>query len=69
MPPKTILVADDEKAHRLMLRAHLEREGFDVVEASDGQDAITKVGEHIADLVLMDIRMPVIDGMEALTKI
>lgn len=69
MPPKTILVADDEKAHRLMLRAHLEREGFDVVEASDGQDAITKVGEHIADLVLMDIRMPVIDGMEALPKI
>jgi two-component system response regulator HydG len=69
MPPKTILVADDEKAHRLMLRAHLEREGFDVVEASDGQDAIAKVAERIVDLVLMDIRMPVIDGMEALAKI
>jgi two-component system response regulator HydG len=69
MPLKTILVADDEKAHRLMLRAHLERESFDVIEASDGQDAIIKVGERIVDLVLMDIRMPVIDGMEALTKI
>jgi two-component system response regulator HydG len=69
MPPKTVLVADDEKAHRLMLRAHLEREGFDVVEASDGQDAIAQVSERLIDLVLMDIRMPVIDGMEALTKI
>jgi two-component system response regulator HydG len=69
MPAKTILVADDEKAHRLMLRAHLEREGFDVVEASDGQDAIAKVGERIVNLVLMDIRMPVIDGIEALKRI
>lgn len=69
MPSKTVLVADDEKAHRLMLRAHLEREGLDVVEASDGQDAIAKAGERFVDLVLMDIRMPVIDGMEALAKI
>jgi two-component system response regulator HydG len=69
MPPKTILVADDEKAHRLMLRAHLEREGFDVAEASDGEEAIAKVGDGLVDLVLMDIRMPVIDGMEALKRI
>jgi two-component system response regulator HydG len=69
MPPKTILIADDEEAHRLMLRAHLEREGFAIVEASNGQDAIEKVSERIVDLVLMDIRMPAIDGMEALVRI
>jgi two-component system response regulator HydG len=69
MPPKTILIADDEESHRLMLRAHLEGEGFEIVEAFDGQDAIAKVNERVFDLVLMDIRMPIIDGMEALRRI
>ncbi|OGP56331.1 MAG: two-component system response regulator [Deltaproteobacteria bacterium RBG_13_52_11] len=69
MPPKTILIADDEESHRLMLRAHLEGEGFEIVEASDGQDAVAKVKERIFDLALMDIRMPIIDGMESLRRI
>jgi two-component system response regulator HydG len=67
--PKTILIADDEESHRLMLRAHLEGEGFEVAEASNGQDAVAKASERILDLVLMDIRMPAIDGMEALKRI
>jgi two-component system response regulator HydG len=69
MTTKTILIADDEENHRLMLRAHLEQEGFATVEASDGQDAIATVRERGVDLILMDMRMPRIDGMEALSRI
>jgi two-component system response regulator HydG len=69
MTPKTILIVDDEKSHRLMLRAHLEREGFQIVEASDGHEAVERVNERSFDLVLMDIRMPTMDGIEALKRI
>jgi two-component system response regulator HydG len=69
MTAKTILIADDEGSHRLMLRAHLEREGFEIVEASDGDEAVARVTERLFDLVLMDIRMPKIDGLEALKRI
>jgi two-component system response regulator HydG len=69
MTPKTILIVDDEKSHRLMLRAHLEEEGFQIVEASDGHEAVDLVNERLFDLVLMDIRMPSMDGIEALKRI
>ena len=69
MTPKTILIVDDEKSHRLMLRAHLEGEGFQIVEASDGHEAVERVNERSFDLVLMDIRMPAMDGIEALKRI
>jgi two-component system response regulator HydG len=69
MTPKTILVVDDEQSHRLMLRAHLEGEGFQIVEASDGHEAVDRVNERSFDLVLMDIRMPTMDGIEALKLI
>jgi two-component system response regulator HydG len=69
MTPKTILIVDDEKSHRLMLRAHLEGEGFQIVEASDGHEAVDLVNERSFDLVLMDIRMPTMDGIEALKRI
>ncbi len=69
MAKKSILVVDDEASHRMMLKAHLHEEGFEVIEASDGQEAIDLVGRHFYDLILMDIRMPVMDGVEALTRI
>jgi two-component system response regulator HydG len=69
MTPKTILIVDDEQSHRLMLRAHLEGEGFQIVEASDGHEAVDRVTERSLDLVLMDIRMPTMDGIEALKRI
>lgn len=69
MAKKSILVVDDEASHRMMLKAHLNEEGFDVIEASDGQEAIDLVGRYFYDLILMDIRMPVMDGVEALTRI
>ncbi len=69
MAKKSILVVDDEASHRMMLKAHLNEEGFDVIEASDGQEAIDLVGRYFYNLILMDIRMPVMDGVEALTQI
>ncbi len=69
MARRTIFVVDDEESHRMMLRAHLEEEGFDVVEASDGQEAVDRIKDKFFDLVLIDIRMPRMDGMEALRQI
>ena len=69
MTPKTILIVDDEQSHRLMLRAHLEEEGFQIVEASDGHEAVDRAAERSFDLILMDIRMPTMDGIEALKRI
>jgi two-component system response regulator HydG len=69
MTLKTVLIVDDEQSHRLMLRAHLEREGFQIVEAADGHEAVGLVNERPFDLILMDIRMPTMDGIEALKRI
>ncbi len=64
-----VLVVDDESAHRLMLRAHLEGAGYQVSEAPDGVEAVEAVTAALFDLVLLDQRMPNMDGLEALTQI
>jgi DNA-binding NtrC family response regulator len=64
----TILIADDEKAIRKTLREILEFEGYLVEEAEDGAKALSMIREFDYDLVLCDIKMPKIDGMEVLTQ-
>ena len=64
-----ILVVDDEESHRIMLRAVLKEEGYRVTEAADGTDAVKAVETEAFDLILMDIRMTNMDGIEALTEI
>ena len=64
-----ILVVDDEESHRIMLRAVLQEEGYGVAEASDGPEAIRAVEQEPFDLVLLDIRMTTMDGIETLTEI
>ena len=64
-----VLVVDDERAHRLMLRAHLEDAGYEVVEAGDGLEALEKAGAQPVDLVLMDLVMPRMDGLAALARL
>ena len=64
-----ILVVDDEPSHRTMLRAVLTDEGYAVAEASDGTEAIQAVEKEAFDLILMDLRMTAMDGIEALTEI
>ncbi len=64
-----ILIVDDDEAHRQMLKAVLNNEGYDVTEAEDGSDAVTTVKQTFFDLILMDIRMQHIDGITALKQI
>ena len=60
-----ILVADDSAFLREALRRLLEEEGFEVVEAEDGVEAITKIFEHAPDLILLDVTMPRLTGYVA----
>lgn len=64
-----ILVVDDEASHRIMLRAVLRAEGYEVTEAADGGEAVAAVEQEPFDLVLLDLRMTTMDGIEALTEI
>ncbi|HOW56357.1 MAG TPA: sigma-54 dependent transcriptional regulator [Smithellaceae bacterium] len=66
---QTILVVDDDTAHRLMLKKLIGGWGYDVWEADDGARAIAAVREKAFDLILMDIRMLHVSGIEALEEI
>ncbi|MGB8334065.1 MAG: sigma-54 dependent transcriptional regulator, partial [Desulfobacterales bacterium] len=68
MTPK-ILIVDDETAHCRMLEAVLKAEKYETQRAQDGQSAIEAVKERFYDLILMDIRMNRVGGVEALKKI
>ncbi|MDQ3042081.1 MAG: response regulator [Acidobacteriota bacterium] len=62
---KTILVVEDTEDSRHVLKIVLEMFGFLVIEAADGSEAVKSVSEHRPDLILMDISMPVMDGLTA----
>jgi DNA-binding NtrC family response regulator len=62
----SILVVDDEDALRTVLSSELESEGYVVATAGDGDDAISVLQGKSFDLVLLDIKMPRVDGFEVL---
>jgi two-component system response regulator HydG len=64
-----ILVVDDEESHRIMLKAVLGAEGYMVAEAADGTEALAAVGKGAFDVILLDLRMTSMDGIEALGEI
>lgn len=64
--PGKVLVVDDESAIREAIRTTLEYEGYEVDEAKSGQDALETVGRDTFDVMLLDIKMPGMDGLEVL---
>jgi CheY-like chemotaxis protein len=66
---KRILIVDDEKQFRKMLRKTLEQGGYEVVEAADGNEAIDRHSEHSFDLIITDIIMPGKEGIETIIEI
>ncbi len=64
-----ILVVDDNEMNRDMLTRRLSRCGFTVIAAADGQEALDKIAEHSFDVIVLDITMPRVDGMEVLRRV
>ena len=64
-----MLVVDDEPHIRAVLRGYLEADGFAVAEAADGEEAVRQVRQGAPDLVLLDVMLPGIDGLEALRQV
>jgi DNA-binding response OmpR family regulator len=64
--PRLVLVVDDEPRMIRFIRMNLELEGYQVIEASNGIEALDQVRKHLPDLVVMDVMMPKMDGFETL---
>lgn len=66
VPRRRVLVVDDQPDIRLMCRVNLALEGYDVLEAADGETGLRLVREQRPDLVLLDVMMPGLDGWQVL---
>jgi len=66
---KKILIVEDDEFLRSLNAKRLETEGFEVIVAVDGQEAIAKLAEIKPDLIFLDLLLPNVDGFEVLTKI
>ena len=66
---KKILLVEDNELNRDMLSRRLERKGYAVVMAVDGQQGVDMAGSETPDLILMDMSLPVLDGWEATRRI
>jgi CheY-like chemotaxis protein len=64
-----ILIAEDEADVQMLLSLFLERQGYSIVRARDGQEAIVAAMEHCPDLIMMDIQMPRKTGIEAVIEL
>ena len=69
MRKATILVIEDDKDIVELVRYNLEREGFRVLDAADGEQGLTAVTRHKPDLVLLDLMLPGVDGLEVCRRI
>ncbi len=69
MERRKVLVVDDEADVLLLCRVNLEFEGYEVIEARDGEEAMQKVTEHKPDAVLLDVMMPKMDGWQVLSAL
>ena len=67
--PPRILLADDEQAIQTLLSYPLQKDGYEVVRASDGREALARFAEQQFDLVVLDVMMPRVDGLEVCRKL
>ena len=65
---KTIMVVDDDAALRKLYNVELSTKGFNVVEAADGKEALSRIETEHPDLILLDLVMPNLDGVGLLTE-
>lgn len=66
---KRILIVDDDTHIRMLVRTYAEAEGYECVEAEDGEAALEAARESVFDLILLDVMMPTIDGFEVLARL
>ena len=69
MTYQTVLVVDDEELIRWSLAEHLKAEGYTVNEAANGQEALEQVNAAAPDVILLDLKMPVMDGLSTLRRL
>jgi DNA-binding response OmpR family regulator len=67
--PATILVVDDDPVIQKLLSVNFEMEGYNVVTAGDGVEGLARVDEFHPDLVLLDVMMPRMDGLEVVRRL
>ena len=67
--PTRVLVVDDEPKIRDLVRRYLQADGFAVTEAADGQAALTALTDHQPDMIVLDVTMPILNGLEVLRRI
>ena len=66
---RTILIVDDFDDTRLLLRTWLQKKGFRIIEAENGNQAVSQAESERPDLIIMDVEMPELDGLSATRKI
>jgi DNA-binding response OmpR family regulator len=66
---KKILIVEDEEGLRLLYEEELKAEGYEIVTARNGKEAVQRLEEVKPDLIILDIVMPVMDGMETLGRL
>ena len=67
--PPRILIVDDNETNRDILRSRLGPQGYELLEAADGEEALAAARQHHPDLILLDVMMPKMDGIEACRQI
>src|SRR5437879_2578601 len=67
--PPRILVVDDNEMNRDILVTRLDTQGYELLQAADGEEALAAATQHLPDLILLDVMMPKIDGMEVCRRL
>lgn len=64
-----VLIVDDEENIRQLVKFHLEKENYTAIEAKDGQEALTMVEENLPDLIILDLMLPKVSGLDVCKKL